>query len=111
MTCYASKVWRENSQLNLDTKNAKKESDKDRVKVYADLRKAKNQAAITVETSTADPISDFEFSKGEFVKIFADSTSGVHPRENSACVGNVVRTDYSVEQGFNIVTITGVFRS
>ena len=81
------------------------------MKLYNAKVKANKQAAITVETSTADPISDFEFSKGEFVKIFADSTSGVHPRETSACVGNVVRTDYSVEQGFNIVTITGVFWS
>ena len=58
-----------------------------------------------MEPSTADTTSNFEFSKGEFVKISADSTSGVHPRESSACVGNVVSTEYSVEEGFNKVTV------
>ena len=64
-----------------------------------------------MEPSTADSKSDFEFSKGAFVKIDADSTSGVHPKENSACVGNVVSTEYSVEQGFIIVTIKGTWWS
>ena len=64
-----------------------------------------------MEPSTADTTSNFEFSKGEFVKISADSTSGVHPRESSACVGNVVSTEYSVEQGLIIVTIKGTWWS
>ena len=58
-----------------------------------------------MEPCTADTIPNFEFSKGAFVKISADSTSGVHPRENSACVGNVVSTEYSVEEGLNKVTV------
>jgi hypothetical protein len=99
------------TKLNREKKKSKKESDKDRVKVYADLRKANKQHASTVEPSTADTTSNSEFSKGAFVKISADSTSGVHPRENSACVGNVVSTEYSVEQGFIIVTIKGTWLS
>ena len=73
--------------------------------------KANKQHASTVEPSTADTTSTCRFSKGEFVKIDADSTSGVHPRENSACVGNVVSTEYSVEEGLNIVTIKGALWS
>ena len=91
--------------MDRDTKKSKIESDKERVKKYAELRKANKQHASTVEPSIADSKSNIEFSKGAFVKISADSTSGVHPRESSACVGNVVRTDYSVEQGINIVTV------
>ena len=97
--------------MDRDTKKSKIESDKERVKKYAELRKANKQHASTVEPSTADPIPNSEFSKGEFVKISADSTSGVHPRESSACVGNVVSTEYSVEQGFIIVTIKGTLWS
>ena len=81
------------------------------MKFYNDQVKANKQAASTVEPSTADTTSTCRFSKGEFVKIDADSTSGVHPRENSACVGNVVSTEYSVEQGFIIVTIKGTLWS
>ena len=58
-----------------------------------------------MEPSTADSKSNIEFSKGDFVKISADSTSGVHSRESSACVGNVVSTKYSVEECVYIVSI------
>ena len=93
--------------MDRDTKKAKKELRNEASRKYNAKVKAKKQSASTVEPSTADTTSNFEFSKGEFVKISADSTSGVHPRENSVCVGNVVRTDYSAEQGLNIVTIKG----
>ena len=75
------------------------------MRLYSDLRKTRKQHANTVEISSADTTSNFEFSKGDFVKIDADSTSGVHPRESSACVGNVISTEYSVEQCVYIVSI------
>ena len=93
------------TKLNREKNKAKKELNNKQRKLSKDRVKAKKQSASTVEPSTADTTSNFEFSKGAFVKISADSTSGVHPRENSACVGNVVSTEYSVEQGINIVTV------
>ena len=91
--------------MDREKKKNKKESESERFKLLNDRRKANKQAASTVEPSTADTTSTCIFSKGEFVKIDADSTSGVHPRENSACVGNVVSTEYSVEEGLNKVTV------
>ena len=38
------------------------------MKLYNDQVKANKQAASTVEPSTADTTSNFEFSKGDFVK-------------------------------------------
>ena len=58
------------------------------MKLYNDQAKANKQHASTVEPSTADTIPNSEFSKGEFVKIDADSTSGVHPRLCWKCCKN-----------------------
>ena len=85
---------REYSKLKYDEQKAKDKLKNEALKLYKDSLKANKQHASTVEPSTADTTSNFEFSKGEFVKISADSTSGVHPRENSACVGTVVSTEY-----------------
>ena len=96
---------REMDHLKYAEKKGKKEFNNKQRKLSKDRVKANKQHASTVEPSTADTTSNSEFSKGAFVKISADSTSGVHPRENSACVGTVVSTEYSVEQCVYIVSI------
>ena len=87
--------------MKYDENKEKKELENKRKKLEYVQKKDNKQHASTVESSTADTLSDFEFSDRDFVIISADSTSGVHPRENSACVGNVVSTEYSVKEGSN----------
>ena len=91
--------------LNRETKKAKRDHKNAGLRLRYEQGKENRQHLSTVEPFTADTIPTCRFYKDDFVKISADSTPGIHSKENSACVGTVVRTDYSTEEGFNKVTV------